>query len=88
MKHFEAIGVIEYCYFQLSELTKKMSEPKTPIQSAIDLATGLHDEQHQGRVKSSVELLKQIIEAKKAIGRCYKSDIKTLAAVKKMKIEK
>lgn len=76
----EIIGTIDYCYWQLEQLNKKLQSNKSPIDAAIDYACG-YDEVEDIR-KQAIQLIEQIIESKKLINSDYSYDIKFLDNLK------
>ena len=79
---FEAYAIIDCCYYGLKELNKEVSKPKDGLSLMIDKATGFSEHQNKKWIETSIELLNQIIEAKKLIEADYKNDSKMLAEIK------
>lgn len=80
--NLEHIAVIDFCYWRLEELDRKLSKPTHPIEAMVDTACG-YDITEEIR-KEAVSLLEQIIESKKAIGADYSGDSKFLEQIKNM----
>lgn len=81
---FEAYAVIDCCYYGLKELNKEVSKPKDGLSLMIDKATGFSEHQNIKWIETSVELLNQIIKAKKLIEADYENDSKMLAEIKSL----
>ena len=64
---FEAYVTIDICYYMLSDLLKNLFKSRTPIVMMI---------------KDTIDLLEQIVKAKKVIGADYSSVTKTLMQIK------
>lgn len=80
MKELEHIAIIDFCYWRLEQLNKKLSQPKSPIELIVDNACGYNE---QKEVKDEViSLVEQIIESKKSIGADYTGDDKFLYKLK------
>ena len=84
---FEAYAVIDCCYYGLKELNKEVSKPKDGLSLMIDKETGFSEHQNKKWIETSVELLNQIIEAKKFIEADYENDIKMLAEIESLSNE-
>ena len=80
---FEAYAIIDCCYCLLKEAYKKLSAPKDGLQIMIDKATGYDKSQVEQAKKEIMDLLEQVIEAKKTIGADYKNDEKALTGINK-----
>ncbi|MEL5895895.1 hypothetical protein AAE250_20660 [Bacteroides sp. GD17] len=72
MKKLEHISIIDFCYWRLEELNKKLSYPQSPIEAAIDNACG-YDRMKELK-DDAISLVEQIIESKKAIDVDYTGD--------------
>lgn len=83
---FEAYAVIDACYYELQNLYKHISKPKTPIHQMIDEASGFGNAQTKEMKEITISLLQQIIEAKKLIEADYKDTEIWLNEVKKIKV--
>lgn len=79
---FEAYAIIDMCYYGLKELNKEVNKPKTGLHTIIDKATGFSSHQNKEWVETSIQLLEQIIEAKKKIESDYENDIKELTKIR------
>lgn len=75
---FEAYATIDLCYYGLRELNKEISKPKNGLHIMIDNATGFAEHQNKERTETAIQLLEQIIEAKKKIEANYEIDTKML----------
>lgn len=75
---FEAYAVIDLCYYGLQELQKELNKPKIPLYVMIDQATGFDKAQAKENKETAVELLEQIIKAKKIIEADYSNDEKMI----------
>lgn len=78
----EHIAIIDFCYWRLGELNRKLSKPTHPIEDMIDTACG-YDKTEEIR-KETISLLEQIIESKKAIGSDYSGDSKFSEQIKNL----
>ena len=77
---FQAFIEIDFSYFALSEIQKKLNEqaPKNGFERAIDEATGYAKSQTEKYKKDAIGLIKCIIKNKKKINADYSNDEKTL----------
>ncbi len=82
-KVFEAYAQIDYCYYMIGEINKKINKPLSPIEVIIDKTTG-HNSSEQ-EVKSLIGLLKTIIKNKKIIEADYSGDKAMLNNLTKLK---
>ena len=85
---FEAYAVIDCCYCGIKELNKEIGKPKDGISLMIDKATGFSEHQNKKWIETSIELLQQIIEAKKKIEADYENDSKMLAEIEALANER
>jgi hypothetical protein len=79
MNKLEHIATIDFCYWRLEILNQKLSQPKSPLETAIDKVCG-YDEIKEIK-DEAISLVEQIIESKKAIGADYTGDKKFLEAL-------
>lgn len=75
---FEAYIVIDLCYYGLQELRNELSKRKDVLSMLIDKATGFDKAQAKENKNTAIELLEQIIEAKKIIEADYSNDKKMI----------
>lgn len=80
MRKLEHIATIDFCYLRLEQLSQKLSQPKSPIEVAIDNACGY--DQLKEIKDEALSLVEQIIESKKAIDANYAGDEKFLELLK------
>jgi hypothetical protein len=71
---FEAYVQIDYCYWVLSEIQKKLSEKKQPIVQMVDESTGFAQKELQDLKKNAIEMFKCIIKNKKKVKIDYSDD--------------
>lgn len=81
MERIEQIATIDFCYFRLKILCKKLSNTKSNIERLVDKACG-YNETEEIR-KECITLVEQIIESKKSIGENFTRDICFLNKLKK-----
>lgn len=62
---FEAYARIDLCYFLMEEMTSASQRPLTPVEKAVDQATGYDPAEET--FKGMCDLLEEIIEAKNLI---------------------
>lgn len=84
---FTAYATIDAGYYMLQELQKILNKRISPIDKAVDVATGYMQEQHKRIRKQCIEIVKDIIAAKKVIEADYSGDEKLLATLKSLKIK-
>jgi hypothetical protein len=77
-KTFEAYATIDLCYYGLQKLNEELGQPKSGLEILIDRSTGFDKAKMKEWIETSIELLEQIIEAKKVIEADYKNDSKML----------
>jgi len=77
-KVFEAYATIDCCYYLLQEAQNKLSKSKSPVEIMIDKATGYDKLEIEQMKKDVIDLLNQIIEAKKIIEVDYDNERKIL----------
>lgn len=75
---FQAYAQIDYCYWGIKELQKDLNKPRSPIEMAIDVATGYDKHVVKENKSAVIELLKTIIKCKKLIEADYSGDEKAL----------
>ena len=78
---FEAYSIIDLCYYRLRDILKEIEKPKTGIQILIEKSTGYDIAKMKEWKDTSIELLEQIIKAKKIIEADYKNDVKMLEEI-------
>lgn len=83
---FEAYATIDLCYYMLKDLAKEYVKPKHPLHTIIDEATGYGAVLTKKATEDSIDLLEQIITAKKTIDADYDSDEKMLQEIKELKL--
>lgn len=81
---FEAYAIIDLCYYGLKELNKEIGKPKNGLHIMIDTVTGFSEHQNKKWIKTSIELLEQIIKAKIKIEANYDNDSKILNEIKSL----
>lgn len=84
MNKLAHIATIDFCYWRLGKLNELISKPKSNIERLVDNACGYNEEQEVN--KECIELMKQIIESKKAIGEDYSRDKELLDKLKQISI--
>ena len=82
MNHLEHIAQIDYCYWCLANLEKRLSKPRSAIEAMVDSACGYNEEEEIK--KEIISCLEQIIESKKAIGSDCSGDSRFLEQIKNM----
>lgn len=83
-KVFEAYAKVDYCYYALQEMSKRLTATQSPLDRMIDNATGYSKAKYQEYKEETIELLEQVIKAKKVIGANYDNDKKALEAARKL----
>lgn len=76
-----AYGQIDYCYYMLEEMSKPQ-KLLSPIEIAIDNATGYKSAKEKETCKTAISLLKCIIKNKKFIEADFSGDAKALKELK------
>lgn len=71
---FGAYVQIDYCYYMINELKRRMEIPLSPLEKMIDVATGYGKAKTQEDIKTCINLLQTIIENKKIIEADYSYD--------------
>ena len=84
MSKLEHIATIDYCYWKLGCLNKRLSGPKSNIEKLVDKACGYNET--NDTKKEVISLIEQVIESKKAIGADYSGDSKSLDEIKRITI--
>lgn len=80
----EHVATIDFCYWRLGDLNKKLDKLKHPIERMIDTACG-YDETKEIR-EEIISLLEQIIKSKKIIEYNSTGDELALEKVKNLKV--
>jgi hypothetical protein len=83
---FTAYATIDAGYFLLEKLTKKLAVKKTPLEIAVDKATGYDKAVYKSTIAQAIECVEDIIEAKKAIVADFKNDEGVLNELKKLQV--
>lgn len=81
---FTAHATISAGYVMIQEYYKVLNQPRSPIDVAIDNATGFDKHRQQGIAKNIIVCLKDIIKAKKVIEADYSKDEEMIKAIKKL----
>lgn len=81
-KTFEAYATIDLCYFGLQKLNEELGQPKSVLEILIDRSSGFDKAKLREWIETSIELLEQIIEAKKVIEADYSNDVKMLDEIR------
>lgn len=84
MTKLEHIATIDYCYWRLGVLNKRLSRPQSNIEKLVDKTCG-YNETKDIR-EEAISLIEQVIESKKAIGADYSGDSKSLDEIKRITI--
>lgn len=84
MSKLKHIATIDYCYWKLGVLNKRLSRPKSNIEKLVDKTCGYNET--KDTKKEVISLIEQIIESKKAIGADYSGNNKSLDEIKRITI--
>jgi len=84
---FEAYAVIDLCYYGLEKLNMELGKPRSVLETEIDRVTGYTKAKTEESIDTAIELLKQIIEAKKKIEADYSKDAEMLDKIRLIKIK-
>ena len=76
---------IDFYYYAFRQLSDKLNKVKSPIEIAIDKATGFNE---VGEIKKeAIRILKSVISIKKKIEADYSGDEEALIELKKIKVK-
>ncbi len=81
---FTAYATIDAGMYMLQELNKEINKPEAPIVKMINNVTGYGKDRDSKWIKSSIIILKDIINAKKVIEVDYSNDEAALQQLKKL----
>ena len=81
---FEAYAVIDCCNHLLKKLLSAIEESKNPLYRMIDDVTGFSKHQNKERIENAIDLVNQIIDAKKIIEANYDKETEYLKKLNKL----
>ena len=79
---FEAYAIIDCCRYMIKDILKNLYKSRSPIEAMIDEVSGYDDAQTEKAKLLTIDLLEQIIEAKKTIEADYTEDTNILEELK------
>ncbi len=79
---FTAYATIDAGYYMMKQLQKKLNKPISPLEAQIDKVTGF--DANKKYTEEIIDILEDIISAKKVIEADYSNDEKTLNELLKL----